>query len=160
MSILHFKKLTKDAIIPMRAHPNDAGLDLFCNETVVINGGERALVSTGVACSFPDGYVMKIENKSGRSLTYGLLVGGGIIDSGYRGEIKVVLFNVSTNKIVLGKGEKIAQLILYPISLDEPIEVESLDETQRGIGGFGSTGLINGSYCVGCGDLDEDCCKE
>lgn len=139
--MLKFKKLTKDAIIPRREHSNDAGLDLFCNEPIVIPPKERILVSTGIACSFPGGYVLKVENKSGRSLTYGLLVGGGIIDSGYRGEIKVILFNLSGHKIAIGKGEKIAQLILYPVCLDEPVEVEDLDETERGTGGFGSTGL-------------------
>jgi dUTP pyrophosphatase len=139
--MLKFKKLCHDAIIPSRAHDTDAGMDIHCSDTMIIPPREHVLVPTGIACSFPKEYMLKVENKSGRSLSYGLLVGGGIIDSNYRGEIKVILFNLSTNKIVLGRGEKIAQLILYPIWSGQPIEVDDLDETDRGENGFGSTGL-------------------
>jgi dUTP pyrophosphatase len=157
--MVKFKKLCKDAIIPNRAHDTDAGLDICCSESVVIPAREHVLVSTGIACEFPKNYVLKVENKSGRSMKYGLLVGGGIIDSGYRGEIKVILFNLSNNKIALGKGEKIAQLILYPIWYGNSVEVNELSDTIRGVDGFGSTGNFVGEcYCEGCDDLNEDCC--
>ena len=126
-----------------RAHPTDAGIDIRANEDLMLSPGERALVSTGVRLKIAEGYVGLLCPRSSlgsKGLTLSNCV--GVIDSGYRGECKVALWN-STNgsEFKIEKGDRIAQLLILPISLPTVVEVESLDETERGTGGFGSSGV-------------------
>ena len=140
--MLKFKKMHKDAIIPKRAHDDDAGMDVYSIEDITIQPRSDILIGLGLACEFPSDYVLMNCNKSGRSTKLKLDKGAEIIDSGYRGEIHVHLFNHSDNTVFISKGEKIAQLILFPIWNGQPEEVKQLsDSAGRGSGGFGSTGL-------------------
>lgn len=141
------------AILPTRAFSTDAGLDLYADIPVslYLHNGERYLFPTGLAIEIPDGYVGKIESRSGLSAKFGIQVGAGVIDASYRGEVGVLLYNF--NPPVLGSvvphgppeyveikpGQKIAQLVIYPIALPEPEEVQELSASDRGEGGFGST---------------------
>lgn len=139
--MLEFKKLHPDAIIPQRAHDSDAGMDVYCIEDIRIPARGDVLTGLGLACKFPKGHALLVFNKSGRSTKLKLDKGAEVIDAGYRGEIHVHLFNHSDLNIVIQKGEKIAQLILVPIWAGQPVEVDELDETERGDGGFGSSGV-------------------
>jgi len=140
--MLKFKKLHKDAVIPTRAHDDDAGMDVYSVNDITIEPRSDILVGLGLACEFPSNYVLMNCNKSGRATKLKLDKGAEVIDSGYRGQIHVHLFNHSDNTVFISKGEKIAQLILFPIWNGQPEEVEELsDNTSRGTGGFGSTGV-------------------
>lgn len=139
MKPLHCKKLLPDAILPTRAHPDDAGLDIYSVEEVVVESGQGRMVSTGVAVALPEGHVGMIADRSSLAKK-GLKTAGGIIDAGYRGEIKIVLWNISDQPLRLARGERIAQMLILPIATPTPCEVETLDSTARGQGGFGSTG--------------------
>lgn len=138
------QKLTEDAIIPTYAKYGDAGADLYANEDVVIarNGG-RAIVSTGIAIAIPFGYVGLVHPRSGTAAKNGLTVTNapGTIDSGYRGEIKVLLINHGDEHIGFMKGDRIAQLVINTYFEARFVEVEELDVSERGIGGFGSTNI-------------------
>lgn len=136
-----FKKLTPDAIIPNYAHPGDAGLDIFSNEDCVINPGERHLVSSGWSLALPEGYVAFIKDKSGVAYKKGIIHMAGVIEYTYRGEYKILLFNTTKEPFEIRKGDKIAQLVLLPVATAEIEVAEELSETQRGTGGFGSTGI-------------------
>jgi len=138
---IKFKKLHPDAVIPDRAHSTDAGMDVYSIETLVIEPWADVKIGLGLACAFPKNYVLLVFNKSGRATKDKLNKGAEVIDSGYRGEIHVHLFNSSHTQVIINKGEKIAQLILMPIWAGQPEEVDLLDETDRGTGGFGSTGI-------------------
>ncbi len=138
---LKIKKINKDAVLPSRAHEFDAGLDLFSVEDLDLLPGERKQIKTGIIMAIPEGYVGLIWDKSGLSFKYGLKVFGGVIDSGYRGEIMVVIANTSQNKYEIKKSQKIAQLLIQKVELVDVVESELLSDTQRGIGGFGSSGL-------------------
>lgn len=135
------KKLDKDAKVPAYAHPGDAGMDLFALENIVIQPGTRASVKTGIAMAIPEGYAGLIWDKSGIASKNGIKTMAGVIDSGYRGEIKIVLANLSREVYGIKKGDKIAQMLIQKVKRAEIIEAEELDETMRGEGGFGSTGL-------------------
>lgn len=137
---LKIKKLHTEAKVPHYAHPHDAGMDLFALEQAVIAPGARALVGTGIALEIPEGYVGLVWDKSGLSNSHGLKTLGGVIDAGYRGEIKVGLVNLGTEEYVVGTGHKIAQLLIQKIEHANIIAVEELSDTVRGEGGFGSTG--------------------
>lgn len=139
--MLEFKKLHPDAIVPQRAHDSDAGMDVYSVEDIRIPARGDVLTGLGLACKFPKGHALLVYNKSGRATKLKLDKGAEVIDAGYRGEIHVHLFNHSDVNVVIRKGEKIAQLILVPIWAGQPVEVEELDETERGDGGFGSSGL-------------------
>tara|TARA_Y100000310_G_scaffold160778_1_gene160647 strand:- start:1498 stop:1923 length:426 start_codon:yes stop_codon:yes gene_type:complete len=140
--MLKFKRLHNDAVIPQRAHSGDAGMDVYSIDDITIHPRSDILVGLGLACEFPSDYVLMGCNKSGRSTKLKLDKGAEVIDSGYRGEIHVHLFNHSDKTVFIGKGEKIAQLILFPIWNGQPEEVTELSEnTDRGTGGFGSTGI-------------------
>ena len=139
--MLYFKKLHKDAVIPQRAHLGDAGMDVYSVENVKIAPRLDTVTGLGLACQFPTDFVLLVYNKSGRSTKLKLDKGAEVIDSGYRGEIHVHLFNHSDKWVFIPKGEKIAQLILMPIWNGNPEEVDELSDTSRGWGGFGSTGL-------------------
>jgi len=139
MNIL-FKKLTPEAQIPQYAHPGDAGMDLKTIESRVLNAGERYAFPTGICMEMPSGYVALVWDRSGRAVKEGLKTMAGVIDSGYRGEIKVALLNTSTQSITIHAGEKIAQMLIQPIERPVIQEVEELSDSSRGVGGFGSTG--------------------
>ena len=138
---LKFKRLHPDARIPVRAHEGDAGMDVYTTERVVIGKRSDAKTGLGLACEFPSTHALLVFNKSGRATKMKLDKGAEVIDSGYRGEIHVHLFNHSDIEVIIPKGEKIAQLILMPIWSGQPLEVQELDESIRGSGGFGSTGV-------------------
>lgn len=139
-STLSIKRLRPTAIIPTRGSAEAAGLDLCSAEPVVIPAGGRALVKTGIAISMPPGYYGRVAPRSGLAVKNGIDVGAGVIDSDYRGEVCVLLFNFGSEAFTAEVGARIAQLLVEPVVLVQPVEVEELDDTQRGAGGFGSTG--------------------
>lgn len=144
VEFIRVKKLREDAIVPERAHRGDAGVDLFAVEGAVIFPGDRMLIPTGISIAIPEGYEGQVRSKSGLALKQGLMVlnSPGTIDAGYRGEIGVIILNTSKQHVRIEKGQKIAQLVITPVELPVFIEVEYLDDdTERGAGGFGSTGL-------------------
>ncbi len=136
---LRVKKIHKDAKLPSYGHVGDAGLDLFSVMGCVLKGGEARAISTGIQVAIPDGYVGLIWDKSGISLK-NIHRLAGVVDSGYRGEIKVVMTNLSTKTFSIEKGMKIAQMLIQPIIKVKVVNSEELDETSRGEDGFGSTG--------------------
>ncbi len=140
---IKIKKLRPEAIIPKYAHESDAGMDLFSIENYILKPGERKLFGLGFQVEIPNGYEMQIRPKSGLALKHGITVlnAPGTIDSGYRGEIGVILFNTSKEDFEIRKGEKIAQAVISECEFAEIKEVSDLSETSRGQGGFGSTGL-------------------
>lgn len=127
---LPVKRLTKTAVLPTRAHPGDAGLDLYADESVIVCASCRALVSTGIAIAIPPGYVGLIWPRSGLAAQFGISVDAGVIDAGYRGPVKVLITNASEDQ----------NYEIQPVALMEPVEVDALNETERDAGGFGSTG--------------------
>ena len=155
---LGFKKLAEDARIPKYAHPGDAGMDVYALEDTELSPGTCKLVRTGIAAEIPDGYELQVRARSGLALK-GVTVWNapGTIDSKYRGEIGVPLMYLDLGSLavvddLLGlraelrtyqikKGDRIAQLVLAPVSVAEPYEVQELNSTERGTGGFGSTGI-------------------
>lgn len=134
------QKLHPDAIVPQTAHAHDAGFDLHSIEDYELQPNERKLFKTGIAMSIPQGYVGLIWPRSGLSFKRGVDILGGVIDAGYRGDIGVILLNTGAIPLVVKKGERIAQMLIQPIVLPSFVEVENLDETDRGAGGFGSSG--------------------
>lgn len=134
------KKLDAAAKAPTYAHPGDAGMDLYALTGVTIEPGERVLVPTGIACAIPSGFVGLIWDKSGVAAKRGLKTLAGVVDSGYRGEVMVALFNTSKETQTFDAGDKLAQMLIQPVESPEVVEVEELDDTSRGEGAFGSTG--------------------
>lgn len=135
-----FKKLTPDTKSPSRNTSTDAGWDLYStSETVEIPGRCSYLISTGISLAIPAGYYGRVAPRSGLSVK-GLDVGAGVIDSGYRGEVKVLLRNTTPESMFIEKGQKIAQIIFTAISTSEMIEVQDLLHSERGDKGFGSSG--------------------
>lgn len=134
------KKLHKDAKLPTYAHHGDAGFDLYAIESVSIPVGARVLVGTGIAMEIPDGYVGLIWDKSGLSMVHGLKNLGGVIDAGYRGEIKAGVVNLSDEDYTITVGHKVAQMLIQKVERADIKEVAELSDTSRGHGGFGSTG--------------------
>jgi dUTP diphosphatase len=141
---IKIKKINKEAIVPFYVHKGDAGMDIFSVEEKVIKPKERALISTGLKFEIPFGYEMQIRPKSGLAINYGITVLNtpGTIDSGYRGELKVILFNSSNEDYLVEKKAKVAQAIIATVEEAEIEEVEDICESSRGDGGFGSTGLV------------------
>lgn len=140
---IRIQRLSKDIPIPSYAHPGDAGLDLYAAQEVVLKPFERALVPTGIKIAIPRGYAGFVQPKSGLALKEGLSIVNtpGLIDSGYRGEVGVILINLDPQKeAFIARGQKIAQLVIQKVEEVSLEEVEFLDETERGAGGFGSTG--------------------
>ena len=131
--------LDDGAKMPTRAHPYDAGLDLYAREDAYIRANNSYLFDTGVHVQIPEYCVGFIESKSGLMVNHGILT-DGTIDSGYTGSIKVKLFNYGGSKYEVKRGDKIAQLVILKCELPELEIVDSLEETDRGDGGFGSTG--------------------
>jgi len=140
---LRVAKLKDEAVLPTRAHAGDAGLDLYACEAAHIGPGERWSVGTGVAVEIPDGHAGLVLPRSGLAREHGisLVNSPGLIDSGYRGEVRVLLLNTApaeTFRVVA--GDRIAQLLIAPIALAEPVEAAALADSARGSGGFGSSG--------------------
>ena len=137
-------RLIDDATIPIYAKPGDAGADLVASESVVLNpGGGRALISTGVAIAIPEGFAGFVQPRSGLALKHGItcLNTPGLIDSGYRGELKVLLINTDPSEAFeVNKGERIAQLVIQRVEECSFQEVEELPDSERGETGFGSSG--------------------
>ncbi|MGC0363750.1 dUTP pyrophosphatase [Rhodococcus sp. 27YEA15] len=137
------KRLDPDLPIPRRAHPGDAGVDLYATDDVVLEPGRRALVGTGIAVALPVGTVGLIHPRSGLAAKSGLSIvnAPGTVDAGYRGELKVCLINLDPEiAIEINRGDRIAQLLVQRVELADFVEVDSLDETSRGTGGYGSSG--------------------
>jgi dUTP pyrophosphatase len=135
-------RLREEARLPGRAYAGDAGLDLAACERVELGPGERAVVPTGLAVAIPEGYAGFVQPRSGLAARHGIAVvnSPGLIDAGYRGEIRVVLLNTDRERrFVADPGERIAQLVVLPVSELEPVEVEELPASDRGVRGFGST---------------------
>lgn len=133
------KLLHEDAKVPFYGSEEAAGFDLYSVEDVYIGAGEKALVSTGVSLEFPKGYGLKFRDRSGLGVK-GITHFAGLIDSDYRGELKVILFNSGKEEYKIEKGDRIIQGVLVPVMRAEFEEVEELDDTVRGEGGFHSTG--------------------
>jgi dUTP pyrophosphatase len=136
-------KLTAGAILPTRAHQGDAGLDLYACEAAHIGPGERWSVGTGVGVEIPDGHAGLVLPRSGLAKKHGIALvnSPGLIDSGYRGELRVLLLNTDPAETFrVQPGDRIAQLVVTPIALAEPVEAQALAESVRGDGGFGSSG--------------------
>ena len=140
------QRLDPDVEIPCYAHPGDAGADLSTTVDVDLAPGERILVPTGIAIALPLGYAAFVHPRSGLALRHGLTIVNtpGTIDAGYRGEIKVCLLNTDPdNSIHLKKGDRIAQLVIQPVILAEFMVSDSLPESQRSVGGYGSSGGVS-----------------
>ncbi|MFT3862703.1 MAG: dUTP diphosphatase [Solirubrobacterales bacterium] len=136
-------KLSDDAVVPTRAHPGDAGLDLYATEGAHIGPGERWSVGTGIAVEIPEGHAGLVLPRSGLAREHGITLvnSPGLIDAGYRGELRVLLLNTDPAETVrIEAGARIAQLVLTPVAIAEPVEVAELSESVRGDGGFGSSG--------------------
>ena len=140
---LKVQLLSDSATLPTRAHEGDAGLDLYAAEAAHIGPGERWQVATGIAVEIPDGHAGMVLPRSGLARRNGisLVNAPGLIDSGYRGELKVLLLNNDPAEVFrISPGDRIAQLVIAPVVSAEPVQAEVLTETERGEGGFGSTG--------------------
>ncbi|TFC51709.1 dUTP diphosphatase [Cryobacterium sp. TMT1-21] len=132
------------SVLPSYAHPGDAGADLHSSQALVLAPGQRALVGTGVSIALPDGYAAFVVPRSGLAVKHGITIvnAPGTVDAGYRGEIKVALLNTDlAEPHTIAVGDRIAQLIVVPVSRATFIPVDRLPGSQRGEGGFGSTGL-------------------
>ena len=145
--VLKVKKLRSDAIAPQYAHPGDAGLDVFAAEEAVIPGQASKLVPTGVSLELPRGTEAQVRPRSGLALKHEISVLNtpGTIDEGYRGEVGVILVNHGQTDFKVTRGMKIAQMVIAPVLRVEVKECDSLSDTSRGEGGFGSTGTTKGA---------------
>ncbi len=140
---LHVRRLDDQALLPTRAYPGDAGLDLYAVEEAVLGPGERSSVGTGIAVEIPDGQAGLVLPRSGLAARHGIALvnAPGLIDSGYRGEIRVLLLNTDREAaFTVARGERIAQLVLVRVQTPEVVEVDELALSERGAGGFGSSG--------------------
>jgi dUTP pyrophosphatase len=141
---LAIRRLREDAIIPERAYAGDAGLDLAACERVELAPGARATVGTGLAVAIPDGYAGFVQPRSGLAARHGITIVNtpGLVDSGYRGELRVILLNTDTSEtFVVERGMRIAQMVVVPTPEFELLEVDELPESERGVRGFGSSAL-------------------
>jgi dUTP pyrophosphatase len=140
---LRVAKLKDNAVIPTRAHPGDAGLDLYSTEIAHLGPGERWSVGTGIALEVPEGHAGLILPRSGLAREHGIALvnAPGLIDAGYRGEVRVLLLNTDPAETVrIEAGARIAQLVVTPVAIAAPVEVTELSDSARGDGGFGSSG--------------------
>ncbi|MEH0146261.1 dUTP diphosphatase [Corynebacterium sp. Q4381] len=140
---LHVKRLDPEMPLPFRAHAGDAGADLHSAEDLTLAPGQRALVGTGIAVALPMGTVGLIHPRSGLAAKHGLTIvnAPGTVDAEYRGELKVCLLNTDTERAIeITRGMRIAQLVVQRVELVDFVEVDELDDTARGAGGYGSTG--------------------
>jgi dUTP pyrophosphatase len=137
---LSFKKLDRDAILPQRSSEFSAGLDLHSIESVSLQPGERRLVRTGLAVAIPEGFYGRVAPRSGLAVKHGVDVMAGVIDADYRGEVGCLLYNAGNETISLPAQTKICQLIIEQIITPDAVWADSLSDTVRGSGGFGSSG--------------------
>ncbi len=138
--LLRVKKLDPRARVPEYAHTGDAGMDISTLERVVVLAGARAIISTGLAFELPQGTVGLLWDKSGLAAKHGITILSGVLDEGYRGEVKVVVLNTSDAEYTFEAGDKVTQLLIQPIIRAQVEEVSELSDTARGEGRFGSTG--------------------
>ena len=141
---LSIQRLRDDAVVPSRAYDGDAGLDLAACERVELGPGERATVGTGLAVAIPDGYAGFVQPRSGLASRHGITIVNtpGLVDSGYRGELKVILLNTDASEpFVVEPGMRIAQLVVIQVPGIDPVEVDELPESERGVRGFGSSAV-------------------
>ena len=139
---LPIRRLRDDAVLPSQAYAGDAGLDLAACERVELGPGERATVGTGLAVAIPDGYAGFVQPRSGLASRHGITIVNtpGLVDSGYRGELKVILLNTDTSQpFVIEPGMRIAQLVVLAVPGIELVEVDELPDSERGVRGFGSS---------------------
>ncbi|MBQ9740579.1 MAG: dUTP diphosphatase [Kiritimatiellae bacterium] len=138
-----FRRIDPSAELPTYAHPGDAGMDIRSIEELTIAPGARALVHTGLVMMLPPGYEAQVRPRSGLALKNGVTVLNtpGTIDEGYRGEVGVILANFGSEPFKVEKGAKIAQMVIAPCTRAEIVETDEVDDTVRGTGGFGSSGL-------------------
>ncbi len=139
---LQIQRLRPEASLPGRAYAGDAGLDLAAVERVVLSPGERAVVPTGIAVAIPEGFAGFVQARSGLAMRHGIAVvnSPGLVDSGYRGELRVILLNTDRDEtFVVEAGDRIAQLVVLPVPELELVEVEELPESERSVRGFGSS---------------------
>lgn len=143
MYTIQIMKLDPDALLPSKAHPTDAGYDLFAAEAVTVQPGESALVGTGIAMALPAATEAQVRPRSGIALKHQVTVlnAPGTIDADYRGEVKVILINHGRSPFQIEKGMKIAQMVIAPVLPTSLAEVSELNDTVRGEGGFGSSGM-------------------
>ena len=141
--MVKFRRIDPAAMLPSYAHPGDAGMDIRSIEDLVIDPGARKLVRTGLVMMLPPGYEAQVRPRSGLALRNGVTVLNtpGTIDEGYRGEVGVVLANFGSEPFRVEKGSKIAQIVVAPCTRAEIEETVEIDSTERGEGGFGSTGV-------------------
>lgn len=137
-----FKRISPDAVLPAYAHASDAGMDVRSVEDLVVPRGGRALVHTGLVMELPPMFEAQVRPRSGLALKHGITVLNtpGTIDSGYRGEVGVILANFGDSDFEVRKGDKVAQIVIAPVTVAQIVETDSVGETDRGEGGFGSTG--------------------
>jgi dUTP pyrophosphatase len=141
---LPIQRLRADAVVPTRAYAGDAGLDLASCERVELGPGERATVATGLAVAIPDGYAGFVQPRSGLAARHGITIVNtpGLVDSGYRGELKVILLNTDASEVfVVEPGMRIAQLVVMQVPEIDPVAVDELPESERGVRGFGSSAV-------------------
>ena len=138
---LKIQKISKDAVIPSRAKQGDAGMDIYSSVDEIVSLGDIKRISTGIKMEIPEGFVGLVWDKSGVAFNNGIKTMGGVIDSGYRGEIMIVMTNHSDKDFEIKKGQKIAQMLIQKIESPEIETVDSLNDTERGEGGFGHTGV-------------------
>ena len=139
---LPIQRLRDDAVVPARAYTGDAGLDLSACDRVELAPGERAVVGTGLAVAIPEGYAGYVQPRSGLAAKHGISMVNtpGLVDSGYRGELKVILLNTDRREtFVVEAGMRIAQLVVLPIPDVDPVVVDELPASERGVRGFGSS---------------------
>lgn len=137
---IKIKKLNKDTKLPSYAHPGDVGLDLYSLEDRILKTGERYIFFVGFSLEFPEGYAAIVKDKSSLPKNAGVHTMGGVFDAGYRGEYNVNLINLGNEPYHIHKGDKIAQLVVFPVAIGNLVEVTELNPTSRGEGRFGSTG--------------------
>ena len=139
---LPIQRLRDDAVVPVRAYTGDAGLDLAACERVEVAPGERAVVGTGLAVAIPDGYAGYVQPRSGLAAKHGISIVNtpGLVDSGYRGELKVIVLNTDRSEtFVVEPGMRIAQLVVLAVPAVDPVVVDELPASERGVRGFGSS---------------------
>lgn len=134
------KRLNENAKLPTYAHPGDVGMDLYSLEDYILEPGEWKIFYVGFALEFDTGYAAIVKDKSSLPKEHGVHTLGGVFDAGYRGEYNVQLMNLGDKPCKIKKGQKIAQLVIFPVAIAELVEVDELNESERGAGGFGSTG--------------------
>jgi dUTP pyrophosphatase len=141
---LPVRRLRDDAVLPVQAYAGDAGLDLAACERVELGPGERATVGTGLAVAIPEGYAGFVQPRSGLAARHGITIVNtpGLVDSGYRGELRVVLLNTDAREtFIVEPGTRIAQLVVLAVPGVEMLEVDELPESERGVRGFGSSAV-------------------